>query len=263
MGERHPLFDEDDATDEAPETEATEPVETEEPQEGADAEADDAAAGEGEDDAAETGDDTATPADASGTGRRIPLPAYLDEREKRQTAQRLLEEERAQRADLQKRLEALEAKRAHEGVPSYDGGTPQGQAMRETLFNEYILPTSLARAKAEFGEAKLAEAFAFFEDNPHLSEPLRRSADPWGDAVRYVEREKARAEIGDDPGAYRSRLEAELREKLRAELAAEQAQAAPAPVHPKTRPLVSLAGAPAARAAPRTAAGDDPTGMFG
>lgn len=245
MGERHPLFDEDDAATETPETKATtEPVETEEPQEGAEAEADEAAEGEDAEGEAETGDETATPAEASGTGRRIPLPAYLDEREKRQTAQRLLEEERAQCAELQKRIDALEQKRAQEGVPSYESGTPQGQAIRETLFNEYILPTSLARAKAEHGEAKLAEAFAFFEQNPHLSDPLRRSADPWGDAVRYVEREKARAEIGDDPKSYRERLEAELRETLRAELAAEQAQAAPVP--PKPRPPVSLAGAPAA-----------------
>lgn len=44
------------------------------------------------------------------------------------------------------------------------------------------------------------------------------SANRYAEAVRWHERQTARAEIGDDPAAYRSRLEAELREQILAEL---------------------------------------------
>lgn len=44
------------------------------------------------------------------------------------------------------------------------------------------------------------------------------SANRYAEAVRWHQRQTARAEIGDDPAAYRSRLEAELREQILAEL---------------------------------------------
>lgn len=44
------------------------------------------------------------------------------------------------------------------------------------------------------------------------------SANRYAEAVRWHERQSARAEIGDDPSAYKARLEAELREQILAEL---------------------------------------------
>jgi len=44
------------------------------------------------------------------------------------------------------------------------------------------------------------------------------SANRYAEAVRWHERQTARAEIGDDPAAYRAKLEAELREQILAEL---------------------------------------------
>ena len=57
-------------------------------------------------------------------------------------------------------------------------------------------------------------------------------------AVQWHKRQLAQAEIGDDPAKYRERLEAELREKITAELNGTQQQARPAPVMPS-----NLAGA--------------------
>jgi hypothetical protein len=44
------------------------------------------------------------------------------------------------------------------------------------------------------------------------------SPNRYAEAVRWHERQVARAEIGDDPSAYKARLEAELRDKILAEL---------------------------------------------
>lgn len=60
-------------------------------------------------------------------------------------------------------------------------------------------------------------------------------------AVQWHQRQLAQAEIGDDPAAYRAKLEAELREKITAELnggTQQQAQQQPAPLMPS-----NLAGA--------------------
>jgi hypothetical protein len=44
------------------------------------------------------------------------------------------------------------------------------------------------------------------------------SSNRYAEAVRWHQRQSARAEIGDDPSAYKARLEAELREQILAEL---------------------------------------------
>jgi hypothetical protein len=44
------------------------------------------------------------------------------------------------------------------------------------------------------------------------------STNRYAEAVRWHQRQSARAEIGDDPSAYKARLEAELREQILAEL---------------------------------------------
>jgi UDP-N-acetylglucosamine:LPS N-acetylglucosamine transferase len=44
------------------------------------------------------------------------------------------------------------------------------------------------------------------------------SPNRYAEAVKWHHRQSARAEIGDDPAAYKARLEAELREQILAEL---------------------------------------------
>lgn len=68
-----------------------------------------------------------------------------------------------------------------------------------------------------------------------VSSPNRYAA-----AVQWHKRQLAQAEIGDDPAKYREKLEAEIREKVLAELngTQQQAQQQPAPVMPS-----NLAGA--------------------
>ncbi|MDQ8730509.1 hypothetical protein [Bradyrhizobium sp. LHD-71] len=50
------------------------------------------------------------------------------------------------------------------------------------------------------------------------------SPNRYAEAVRWHQRQVARAEIGDDPAAYKARVEAELRERILAELGDGQAQ---------------------------------------
>lgn len=62
---------------------------------------------------------------------------------------------------------------------------------------------------------------------------LRQSRDPWGDLAKWHKAEKAKAEIGDDPEAYKARLKAELLAELKSETAGRSVS-----------PPASLAGQP-------------------
>lgn len=57
---------------------------------------------------------------------------------------------------------------------------------------------------------------------------VRNSPNRYAEAVKWHKSQQAKAEIGDDPAAYKARLEAEIREKVLAEINGGQQQAKPA-----------------------------------
>lgn len=111
----------------------------------------------------------------------------------------------------------------------------------EQKFGQFIEHFSKSNAIKAHGEDGLTEAFraldqAALSGNPEAIRTVsavKQSMDPYGDIVSWHKRQKAQAEIGDDPAAYKAKLEAEIREKLLAEInGGEQQQAKPTPVMP-------------------------------
>lgn len=178
------------------------------------------------------------PAEPAEKQHVAPLTALLDEREKRQTAERELQElrnwrqqqEAAQRAA---QVQAPDPRQDPDGALEY-----QRTIFQQQLYNTR-LQTSRFLAEQQFGADTVKEAFEFFDKNPALSHQFVDHPSPFHAAVEFYKRQRVAEEVGADPAAYRSKLEAEIRAQLIAEM---QAQ----PVQPKPRLPGSLAAAPAA-----------------
>jgi hypothetical protein len=92
-----------------------------------------------------------------------------------------------------------------------------GQETVDAAFNE------LAQLRTK-GDPSFAADYQRIMSSPH----------PYGTLVEWHRKRQAVAEIGDDPAAYKEKLEAELRAKLMAELQASPPPSASAP--PATMP---------------------------
>ena len=124
----------------------------------------------------------------------------------------------------------------------------------DTAFNERLqagLNTSLGpvqqqlMAQAEmlagikYGDDKVAEAEQAFiaayqsrQVDPSDYQKIVNSPNRYAAAVQWHQRQQAQQEIGDDPAAYKAKVEAELREKITAELQQGQQPQGGKPVMP-------------------------------
>lgn len=182
---------------------------------------------------------SAPPAEPAEKQHLAPLTALLDEREKRQAAEREAAELRAWRQQQEAAQRAAQAQ-APDPRQDPDGALAYQQAAFQAQLYNAKISQSRFLAEQQFGAELVKEAFAFFDQNPALSHQFVDHPSPFHAAVEFYKRQKVADEVGADPAAYRSRLEAEIREKLMAELQAVQ------PAQPKPRLPGSLAAAPAA-----------------
>lgn len=167
-----------------------------------------------------------------------PLTALLDEREKRQAAEREASELRAWRQQQEAAQRAAQ-QRAPDPRQDPDGALEyQRTVFQQQLYNAKI-GQSRFLAEQQFGKDMVDEAFAFFDKNPALSHQFVDHPSPFHAAVEFYKRQKVADEVGADPAAYRSKLEADIRAQILAEMQAQPAQ-------PKPRLPGSLAAAPAA-----------------
>ena len=103
-------------------------------------------------------------------------------------------------------------------------------AVRETSSPQLDQVTSTLMATAQmvagikYGDDKVAEAEQAFLDamrsqklDPADYHKVANSPNRYAAAVQWHQRQLAQAEIGDDPAAYKAKLETELREKILAE----------------------------------------------
>jgi hypothetical protein len=216
--------------DEHDDTEATEATEAPEEQEASGEEAEEASdhpepvESKGEQDAA-------PPAESEEKQPgHVPLAALLDEREKRQKIEREAEE-------LRRWRQQHEAK--HQPKPDFYDNPEAALSQVQQATQQQMLSMKLQQsrffAEREFGADLVNEAYAYFDQHPDQSHALVNEPSPFHAAVEFYKRQKAAAEIGSDPEAYKA--------KLRAELEAELASKAP----PKpAAPPRSLASAPGA-----------------
>lgn len=93
---------------------------------------------------------------------------------------------------------------------------------------------SEAQLRREMGAEKVDALVAEFkkaaEADPSLFQKLYQQPDPYSWAARHVETMRMQREIGDDPAAYRARIEAEARARWEAEQQAAQPEPARGPV---------------------------------
>ena len=153
----------------------------------------------------------APPAEAK-EERHIPITALLDEREKRQAKEREAEELRRQLAELRQPQEKREF------LDDPDAHIAMLQRQAQQLAVQTKLDMSRAYAEDKYGKDTVDAAFEYFNQHPEQSQALLSAPMPFVEAVKVYQRAQAMQEIGDDPASYRTRLEAEIRERILAEM---------------------------------------------
>lgn len=90
--------------------------------------------------------------------------------------------------------------------------------------NSTKLEMSRFMAEREFGKEAVEEVVEYFNDHPNESHQFLHKPSPFHAAKEFVDAQKTAKEIGNDPAAYRAKLEQEVRQQIEAEMAAKQAQ---------------------------------------
>lgn len=173
------------------------------------------------------------------------LKGLMDEREKRQRYE-------AEVAEYKRKLAAFEAEKQAPQVPDviedqqgFAAYLMQQQAQQrdhlEAVFSERF-------ARKEYGNEAVDAALAAAQQQGVVAH-FTRGPDRWERMCEWHKGYLAQAEIGNDPAAFRAKIEAELRAKIMAEMGASP-EAKPTP--PKS--LAAAAGS--GRASP--SAGGDP-----
>ena len=190
----------------------------------------------------------------------IPISALLDEREKRQAAER-------QAQEYQRRIQEFEA--AQKPKPDFFDNpdaviAAERAQVQQMLWNERLNMSEMLARQAHGDDlvTQAAEAYAqAAKQNPALAFDLQRQPNPYGHVVQLHKKQQALSKIGDDPDAYIERM---VQERLAA-MQASQSQPAsvqtsrPAP----TMPPRSMASAPSAGAGTPRGAGTAFDQVFG
>lgn len=163
------------------------------------------------------------PEKAPETGLQAGISA---ERKKRQDAER-------RALELEQRLQALEAAKNAAPMPDPQAD-PQGytQAIQQQQYGMVLnqnLNFSEMLARDKHGDDVVEEAQqAFLEAvkvDPTLYQQLHTQRNPYGWLMKWHKQRQFMSEVGDDPSAYRQKLEAEIRAQLEAELQQKRPQA--------------------------------------
>lgn len=176
-----------------------------------------------------TGEQTAEPAPSvpptpEPEPQRIPLTAMLDEREKRQKAERELEEMRRQLASMK------EPPKVPDFYEDADGRLAYERRMIEQQTQARFLAQSRFLAEREFGAELVNEAYAFFDQPEYrpLTHNLVNHPSPFHAAVEFYKKQKFLAEV-QDPDKWREQERERIRQELLAQSPAPSKPAAPPP----------------------------------
>lgn len=187
-----------------------------------------------------TGEQAASPPEApKSEAHMVPISAILDEREKRQIAQREAE-------DLRRKVAEYEANNAAPQPPDPEqdprGFAAHQQAQVQHLLWNERLNMSEAMARSAHGDDIVDAArdayMTAMKNSPAMQAELQRQANPYGYVVQWHKRQQVLADVGDDPEAFRQKV---ISDYLASNPAAAAAQPAPKPNLPP-----SMAAAPSA-----------------
>jgi hypothetical protein len=168
--------------------------------------------------------------------RHVPLSELLSERKQRQEKERLYMEAEARAKAYEQMLQRQPQQPQYQPQPQAQEPPPDFFTDPEAAFNHRLqsvqqqytnmmLNQSEVMARDKFGDeivdaalkaAQTAGVATSFTNQPH----------PWGELVKWHKRQQTLQVVGDDPDAYRTKIEAEVRAKVLAELKAGGAGAA-------------------------------------
>lgn len=156
-----------------------------------------------------TGEIAEPPSAPEEKSRDVPFVALMDEREKRQAAQREAEEYRKKIADYEKRLADYQTPKEK----------PDFFENPEAVVQQHVTAVKLQQSKflaeKEYGADVVAEAYAYFDQHPQESQALLNHPSPFHAAVEHYKRQKAISDMGPDPEAWiNAQVEARLAERL-------------------------------------------------
>lgn len=207
------------------------------------------------------GEQDAAPPAAKQDHGPIPIQALLDEREKRQRAERELEEYRRRTAQPPAPPQRPDVFADPDGAFQHVERQVAEQVTRARLDMSVMMEQA---NKPDYAEKESAFIEAV-KANPALYQQMLADPHPAGFAYRVGSQVLVMREIGD-PAGYRERIEQELREKLEAEYAARYQQVAQpaAPTAPTAFPTaLSTARAAAPRQTGPTFSGPTPLSALG
>ena len=175
--------------------------------------------------------------------RQVPLSELMAERKKRQEIERLHMEAEARAKAYEQMQQRQPQQPQYQPQPQAEEPpdfytNPEGALQfhlqkQQHAYENMMLNQSEVMARDKFGDeivdtalkaAQAAGVAASFRDQPH----------PWGELVKWHKRQQTLQVVGDDPDAYRTKIEAEVRAKVLAELKAGGAGAAAQPRIPGT-----------------------------
>lgn len=171
---------------------------------------------------AETGDLTEVPPTPEVTEepKVAPITALLDEREKRQAAERKAEEVSQRLAQIERQMQ--QAQQPQQKPDFFDNP----DAAIQQQITSVKMQQSRFLAEREFGPEVVAQAYAYFDEHPEESQALVAHPSPFHAAVEHFKKQQFLAEVGADPDAWKQKL----REELEQEFASRQ------PTQPKAPP---------------------------
>lgn len=169
-----------------------------------------------------------------GTDKHVPLAA--------------LEAERGQRRDWKEKalryegeLKAIREQRERpQQAPEEQRQMDPFQMVQQQMLNQRFETSELiAKQTHKDLDEKVQVFMEAAKQNPALVAAMQREVHPYEFAYREAERIQLQKEMGGDPSAYRAKIEAEIREQLKAEMG--QSPTITAPAAPRIP--TSLAGA--------------------
>lgn len=126
---------------------------------------------------------------------------------------------------------------------------PQGYSkhMRDEVHNATThtkLEMSRFMAERDFGKDQVDAMFKYFDQHPEQSQQFLSSPSPFHAGMDFFNQQRVAVEIGNDPAAYKAKLEAEARVKVEAEMVAKQARDAGGKFAPSMADVTGTGGGP-------------------
>jgi len=132
------------------------------------------------------------------------------------------------RQELRQLREASQPRPAPQPMPDvFEDPAGYSQRMQDELRTATTaskLEMSRFMADREFGKENVDAMMEHFNNHPEQTQAFLKTASPFHTAMEQFNSQRVAQEIGNDPAAYRAKLEAEIRGKIEAEMVAKQAR---------------------------------------